>query len=170
MTFRGKLKKQIPSMLDHSAGPSPRINTIFMRSEVTLRQKTACQLSAPSERDFTPPNAAENIDHPIRWRWKSTARFGLALNGSLFTVHSSRLSGPFSQRAGNRLKWNRKGAPAAAKLLTLDSGARNLKKKMDQSSERFLGVRTVKTRTSEYLIWIDSQKSQPVLKQSNNRS
>lgn len=63
-----------------------------------------------------------------------------------------------------------RGAPAAAKLLTLDPGARNLKKKMDQSSETFVGVRTVKTRKSEYLIWIDSQKSQPVLKQSNNHS
>lgn len=44
------------------------------------------------------------------------------------------------------------GAPAAAKLLTLDSGARNVKKKMDQSCKTFVGVQTVKTRKSEYLI------------------
>lgn len=73
-------------------------------------------------------NTAENKDHPVgRRRWqKSTARLALASNGSLFTLHSSRLSGPFSLSAGNGLKWNEKGAPrspAAAHLLRLDSGA-----------------------------------------------
>lgn len=71
-------------------------------------------------------SAAENKDHPVRRRQKSTARSALASDGSLFTLHSSRLSGPLSLSAGNGLKWNKKGALrslAAAHLLRLDSGA-----------------------------------------------
>lgn len=71
--------------------------------------------SSPLRRSGTVrPNTAENKARPIWWRQKSTARFALARNGSLLTLHSSRLSGLFSRRGGNRLEGPEEPCPSSS--------------------------------------------------------
>lgn len=82
------------------------------------------------------PNTAENKDHrPIWWRRKSTARFALAVNGSLLTLHSSWLSGLCSRRAGNRLK----GPEEPSCTWSPQIRRRNQKKENGENLQNLLG-------------------------------